>query len=153
DAQQKGIALQPQFSNINTDSTDLNKFYQDGRKLIIYHGLADEVIMPQGTMRYIKHLKQDMGEDVVNNFMQAYFIPGMGHSFGNGTANPNANIPLISNNTLYEQLTNWVEKGITPTNLVATTTNNNRSLPICLYPLKISYVSGNINDAQSFTCN
>lgn len=152
DAQQKGVTMQNEFYNINTDSTDLSKFNQDGRKLIIYHGLADEVIMPQGTMRYIKHLKENMGESVVNRFMQAYFIPGMGHGITNGTANPNANVSLVSNNTLYEQLTNWVEKGIAPTNLTATTASKDRSLPICLYPTKISYISGNINDAQSYDC-
>jgi feruloyl esterase len=152
DTQKKGIELQDKFSNINTDSVDLNNFRSLGGKLIIYHGLADELIAPQGTMRYINQLKSTMGASVVNSFMQAYFIPGMGHSFGNGTSNSNANVALVTNEELYQQLTNWVEKGITPTDMVATSATKDRSLPICLYPKKISYISGNINQANSYKC-
>ncbi|HCQ9959243.1 TPA: tannase/feruloyl esterase family alpha/beta hydrolase, partial [Acinetobacter baumannii] len=153
DTQKKGIELQDKFSNINTDSVDLNNFRSLGGKLIIYHGLADELIAPQGTMRYINQLKSTMGDSVVNSFMQAYFIPGMGHSFGNGTSNSNANVALVTNEELYQQLTNWVEKGITPTDMVATSATKDRSLPICLYPKKIAYISGNINQANSYKCD
>ncbi|OTT98069.1 tannase/feruloyl esterase family alpha/beta hydrolase [Acinetobacter baumannii] len=152
EVQKKGIALQSLFSDINTDLADLSNFKNRGGKLIIYHGLADELIMPQGTMRYIKQLKSTMGENVVNSFMQAYFIPGMGHSFANGTANSNANVALVSNDELYKQLTNWVEKGIAPTNLVATSASKDRSLPICLYPRKITYIAGNVNHVNSYKC-
>jgi len=152
DAQQKGIGFQTQFSRINTDSTDLRKFNQDGRKLIIYHGLADEVIMPQGTMRYIEQLKADMGEKELNNFMRAYFIPGMGHGFVNGTMDEKANIAQLDHNDLYMLLTNWVEKGVAPSHLTATTASKDRSIPICVYPKKISYQSGDINKAQSYQC-
>ncbi|WP_349914861.1 tannase/feruloyl esterase family alpha/beta hydrolase [Acinetobacter pittii] len=152
DTQKKGIELQDKFSNINTDSANLNKFQSLGGKLIIYHGLADELIMPQGTMRYINQLKSTMGSSVVNSFMQAYFIPGMGHSFGNGTANNKANVALVTNEELYQQLTNWVEKGIPPTDMLATSASKDRSLPICLYPKKIAYISGDINQASSYKC-
>ncbi|GAM30623.1 chlorogenate esterase [Acinetobacter calcoaceticus] len=152
DTQKKGIELQDKFSNINTDSANLNKFQSLGGKLIIYHGLADELIMPQGTMRYINQLKSAMGSSVVNSFMQAYFIPGMGHSFGNGTANNKANVALVTNEELYQQLTNWVEKGIPPTDMLATSASKDRSLPICLYPKKIAYISGDINQASSYKC-
>lgn len=152
DTQKKGIDLQPKFSNINTDSSNLSKFQSLGGKLIIYHGMADELIMPQGTMRYINQLKTTMGDRAVNSFMQAYFIPGMGHSFSNGTANGNANVALVTNEELYKQLTNWVEKGITPKELIAITASKDRSLPICLYPNKINYITGDINRASSYQC-
>ena len=152
DVQQKGLDLQNEFSNINTDSVDLSQFQQAGHKLIVYHGLADPLITPLGTLRYIKQLKEQMGENTVNGFMQAYFIPGMGHGFYNGTSNQDAKVPLLTNDQLYEQLTNWVEKEIQPTELVATTENKDRSLPICLYPAKITYVSGDINKADSYQC-
>lgn len=152
DIQQKGIALQQQFSQINTDDPDLSEFYTDGRKLIIYHGLADVVIMPQGTLRYISALNATMGENTVSSFMKAYFIPGMGHSFANGTSNTQANVALPTNQELYQNLTNWVEKGIQPAALTAYSETKDRSLPICIYPQKITYVSGNINHIASYIC-
>lgn len=150
--QQKGLALQEQFSNINTDQTDLSEFNQDGRKLIIYHGLSDVLIMPQGTLRYISQLNEKMGETNVSSFMKAYFIPGMGHSFSNGTSNINANVALPSNQDLYQALTDWVEKGIQPSTLTAYSETKDRSLPICVHPQKIRYNSGNINSANSYSC-
>ena len=151
--QQKGLDLQEQFSHINTDQTDLSEFNRGGRKLIIYHGLADVLIMPQGTLRYISQLNETMGENTVSSFMKAYFIPGMGHSFANGTSNINANVALLKNQDLYQSLTNWVEKGIQPSTLTAYSESKDRSLPICVHPQKIRYVSGNINNVDSYTCN
>lgn len=153
EVQQKGLALQEQFSHINTDQTDLSEFNRNGHKLIIYHGLADQLIMPQGTLRYISLLNAAMGESTVSSFMKAYFIPGMGHSFANGTSNSTANVALPTNQEMYQALTNWVENGIQPSTLTAYSETKDRSLPICVYPQKISYISGNINSVDSYMCS
>lgn len=150
--QDLGLTLQKEFSNINTNNPDLSSFNKDGRKLIIYHGLADTLIMPQGTLKYIHEMNKVMGEQIVNSFMKAYFIPGMGHSYSNGTSNPNANVALPDHENLYRALTDWVEKGIEPSDQVAYTADRKRSLPICIYPKKISYQSGDISQSTSYKC-
>lgn len=150
--QSKGLTLQEKFSNINTDQTDLSAFKNRNGKLIIYHGMADTLIMPQGTLRYLQQLNQNMGENTVNSFVKAYFIPGMGHSFSNGTSNPNANVALPDLEDLFKSLTDWVEKGIEPSHLTAKGTSN-RTLPICVYPQKITYISGDINLSSSYQCH
>lgn len=79
-----------------------------------------------------------MGESTVSSFMKAYFIPGMGHSFANGTSNSNANVALPTNQEMYQALTNWGEKGIQPSSLTAYSETKDRSLPICVYPQKLA---------------
>lgn len=152
ETQKLGLLLQDKFENINTNKADLSKFNNNKRKLIIYHGLSDVVIMPQGTLRYIDQMNKTMGEQTVNSFMKAYFIPGMGHSFENGTSNPNANVALPDHKDLYRSLTDWVEKGIEPSNQVAYTADKSKSLPICIHPKKITYKFGDISKATSYEC-
>ena len=48
----QGIALQPFFGNINTDSADLTVAKDGGAKIIQYHGLADTLIPPQNSINY-----------------------------------------------------------------------------------------------------
>jgi hypothetical protein len=91
-------------------------------------------------------------------FYRFYLIPGMGHSFSNGTTNAAANPPLASRDQLYVALTDWVEKGIAPSRIdisTAVTATNPvvKSRPICLYPQKATFVGGDVNLAASYTCS
>src|SRR5215472_19320475 len=58
DAFNKGIALQSSFGNINTDNPDLTGARNSGAKIISYHGLADVLIMPQGSTNYFSRISQ-----------------------------------------------------------------------------------------------
>ena len=51
-AWERGLALQPAFGDINTDNPDLSAFKARNGKLIMYHGLADVLIPPQGSINY-----------------------------------------------------------------------------------------------------
>jgi hypothetical protein len=44
------VALQSSFGNINTDNADLTRLRDSGAKVITYHGLADQLITPQGSI-------------------------------------------------------------------------------------------------------
>jgi hypothetical protein len=155
----RGAALDPAFANINTDNPDLSKFRDRGGKLLSYHGLSDQLIFPTGTINYYERVLAQMGGlSAVQNFYRLYLVPGMGHGFVNGTANPTANPPLPTLEKLYGALTDWVEKGIAPnviTAETAVTTANpvQKSRPLCLYPQKATYTSGNPNLATSYTCS
>ena len=47
---------------IGTDDPDLTRFRDRGGKVIIYHGLADELIPAAGSIDYYKRLQQRMGK-------------------------------------------------------------------------------------------
>jgi len=156
----RGVALQSAFANINTDSADLSAFRDRKGKLISYHGLADTLIPPQGTINYYTRVAAQMGGvAATQSFYRLYLVPGMGHGFSNGTSNANANPPLPTNAQLYELLTAWVEKGIEPPVRVevATTASASfpavKSRPLCLHPLKANYTSGDPNLAASYSCS
>lgn len=154
----RGLALQSAFSNINTDSADLSAFNARGGKLIMYHGLADVLIPPQGSINYYNRVANQMGGMAsVQNFYRFYLIPGMGHSFSNGTSNPAVVLPLPTNAALYATLTDWVEKGATPgivnATVSATSTTMAKSRPICVYPQRASYTSGDPGVATSYSCS
>ena len=125
EAYDEGLRLQRSFGHINTDDADLQRFRKSGGKMLMYHGLADVLIMPQGSINYYERVVREMGglRDV-QKFYRFFLIPGMAHGFSNGTPNPNANPPLpgsadadgIADGTsqLYDVLTAWVENGMAP---------------------------------------
>jgi|SRR5882672_8055204 len=166
-AYDNGLMLQRSFAHINTDNPNLRPFRNSGGKMLMYHGLADILIAPQGSINYYERVLREMGGlHDVQRFYRFFLIPGMTHGIGNGTPNPNANPPLPAaaaasvNGTsqLYEVLTKWVEQGIAPTRIdisspVTTAFPVAKSRPICLYPKKARYVSGDVNVATSYVCN
>ena len=144
-AYDNGLLLQRQFAHINTDDPDLRRFRAAGGKMLMYHGLADVLIMPQGSIHYYNSVVREMGSlRAVQRFYRFFLIPGMTHGLGNGTTNANANPPLPGNaangtQQLYDELTNWVENGAAPTRIdiasaVTATFPVAKSRPICLYP-------------------
>jgi hypothetical protein len=168
DAFDQGVILQPSFARINTDNADLRPFRRSGGKMLMYHGLADTLIMPQGSVNYYEGVIREMGGlREVKKFYRFFLVPGMAHGFANGTTNPAANPPLpgaagadgVADGTsqLYDVLTAWVEKGIAPERIdiftAATATFPVvKSRPICAYPKKAKYVGGDISVASSYVC-
>lgn len=119
----RGLAMQPQLSDINTDSPDLTAVRQRGAKVLSYHGLSDTLIMPQGSLNYFERLVQRMGGlDKVQEFNRLFLIPGLGHtgSFNQtGSIGPNGQVTAVSQvplpqpatgrDELFNALRNWVE--------------------------------------------
>lgn len=152
----RGIALQPLFGYINTDSPDLSAFKKRGGKLLTWHGYADELIMPQGTMNYYNRVAAQLGGLAeVQSFYRLYMLPGIGHGTPNGTANPDATPPNFAPNQFYGLLTDWVEKGKAPEQVILRggTGATARSMPACVYPKKVKYRTGNPLVASSYTCS
>jgi hypothetical protein len=158
-----GLRLQSQFGHINTDDPDLRRFRAAGGKMLMYHGLADVLIMPQGSVHYFDRVVREMGSLIaVQHFYRFFLIPGMSHGLSNGSTNPNANPPLPRNaasgtTQLYDALTRWVEHGDAPTRIdiespVSAAFPVTKSRPICLYPMKARYIGGDIHVASSYVC-
>lgn len=154
----RGVALQAPFGDINTDNPDLSAFLARGGKLLHYHGLADELIMPQGSTNYYNRVLAQMGGlSSVQGFYRLFLVPGFGHGTPNGTSNPAANPPVPAPGQLYGVITDWVEKGIAPARIDVHSPSSTpvaRSQPICAYPAKATYQgSGDPNVASSYTCS
>jgi feruloyl esterase len=152
-----GVALQPQFSFINTDNPDLSAFKARGGKLMHVIGLADTHIFPGGSIDYYERVLARMGGlSAVQPFYRLFMVPGMGHAqVANGTSNATANPPLPSLGQIYSRLTDWVEKGIAPEVMVLNSAKSvpvAKSLPVCAHPKKSNFISGDPFQASSYAC-
>jgi feruloyl esterase len=160
DAYAKGIALQKEFGNIDTDNPDLTKFRNHKGKMIVYHGLADQLIPAEGTTRYYRSVAAKMGGiDKIQDFYRYYQIPGMGHCLGTGSVDgisgvsPAAAPPLPVPYQLFSALVDWVEKGKVPEDIVVRNASGTNSRPLCAYPKKITYKgTGDVMAASSYRC-
>ena len=92
----------------------------------------------------------------VQDFWKLYLVPAQGHGGPNGTTHPAANPPIVAAGQMYALLTAWVEQGTAPDDVVLQTPESaatQKSRPICVYPKKASYSSGDPNVAASYTCS
>ena len=85
------------------------------------------------------------GYDKTQDFFRLFMAPGMGHC--SGGPGPNSFDALSA-------LENWVEKGVAPDQLIASTKGKiDRSRPLCPYPAVARYTGkGSIDDAANFAC-
>ncbi|KAI3007355.1 hypothetical protein CBS147346_3164 [Aspergillus niger] len=128
-------------SMLATNDPDLSKFKANGGKMITWHGLADEVIPPNGTVAYYDEvLKNDPN---AHDFYRFFEAPGVGHCYGGLGPCPNGAM---------SQLIEWVEKDHAPSVLHATKGNNNTERALCPYPLQQKFIGGDPRNATSFTC-
>ena len=143
-----------EFSSvIATDNPDLSAFKKDGGKIIIWHGLADQLIFPQGTVNYYQRVQKAMGGQAqTDSFARLFLASGAQHcasAAGPAPAEPAQPI---------DSLVNWVEHGKAPTVILGRTTDPatgvvTDSRPICLYPEFAHYKGhGSTTKASSFVC-
>jgi feruloyl esterase len=131
---------------VDSMSTNLTTFSAHGGKLIFYHGDSDPWFSPLDTLEYYKNMAAANGSlDAVAKWSQFYFVPGMSHC-GGGQA--------LDQFDLLGAMVNWVEKGTTPTSVVATgKAFPGRSRPLCPYPKHAHYQGqGDTEDAANFEC-
>ncbi len=153
-----------------TDDPDLTKLRGLGRKVLIHHGLGEDVIPAAGTVNYWTRVAARMGGDTeVQKFMRLYLTPGIAHSsqgraytVGNAK-NDTVPIPKLPGNNnqnptreqdqMFSALADWVEKGIAPNDIVIASRDNSVSYPICVYPKKAAWNgTGSAKVAASYLC-
>jgi feruloyl esterase len=140
------------YGNVmGTDDPDLRAFKNSGGKLLMWHGLADQLIFPQGSINYFNRVEQLMGGPAeTTEFARLFLAPGVTHC-GLFAPGPVPQDPL-------GQLVQWVENSTAPVALNGVITDSNtgavtETRPICEYPNTARYVGhGPITDASSFTC-
>jgi feruloyl esterase len=134
---------------MGTDNPNLSGFKKSGGKLIVWHGLADQLIFPQGSIDYYRRVQEQMGRDDTNSFARLFLAPGVTHcGFGPGPQPESA----------LSQLVQWVENRKAPDSLngVArdpSTGDVTATRPICAYPNVATYKgTGPTTAASSFAC-
>ncbi|WP_295978474.1 tannase/feruloyl esterase family alpha/beta hydrolase [uncultured Variovorax sp.] len=136
-----------EVSNL-TDATNPNlaPFFARGGRLIMLHGLADEVISPNSTIDYYKQLIATVGQASVDRSVRFYTVPGMGHGTGS----------FIPNWDSLAALEGWVENGLAPATGVAVDAvagTYGRTRPLCLFPAWPKYRgSGSLDAAVNYSC-
>jgi hypothetical protein len=138
---------------IATDNPDLSAFGKDGGKIIIWHGLADQLIFPQGTINYYQRVQRAMGgPGRTDSFARLFLASGAQHcASAAGPAPAGPAQPLDS-------LVGWVEHGKAPAAILGATSDPATNVvtatrPLCRYPRFARYRGrGSTTQASSFTC-
>ncbi|MBU1281370.1 MAG: tannase/feruloyl esterase family alpha/beta hydrolase [Alphaproteobacteria bacterium] len=124
-------------------------FFDQGKKMILYHGWGDHALSPFRTVRFVDDLaRRKGGYDALSQSARLFMVPEMGHCSG-GTG-PD------SFNTL-AALENWVENDVAPATIAAEKLTEagdvTRSMPLCPYPAQAHYSGeGDVNDASNWSC-
>jgi pimeloyl-ACP methyl ester carboxylesterase len=131
---------------LGTDNPDLTRFRDRGGKLIISHGLADQLIPAAGTIEYYKRVQQLMGEKKTAEFARLFLAPGVDHGFRGAGATPTG---------VNEAIIRWVEQGKAPDKLIAEKRDEHGKViwtrPLFPFPQVAKYKgSGSTDDAASF---
>jgi hypothetical protein len=135
---------------IGTDNPDLTAFRDRGGKAIIWHGWADQLITPEGTIDYYTRVLEKMGgAKKTSEFVRLFLAPGVGHCAGGAGPTPYGQL---------DALLSWVEEGKAPQTLAAARRDQagaiTRSRPLCQYPLVAKYKgTGSTDDAANFVCS
>jgi hypothetical protein len=132
---------------IGADDPDLTRFRDRGGKVIIMHGLTDQLIPTDGTIDYYKRLLQRMGgREEVGRFARLFLAPGVDHGFRGPGGTPVGRMGAIIR---------WVEEGTPPDKLMAEHRDGSgkvtRTRPLFPYPQVAKYKgSGSTDDAENF---
>ncbi|KAI0386498.1 tannase and feruloyl esterase [Hypomontagnella monticulosa] len=127
-----------------TDNPDLSAFSERGGKILTWHGWADDLIPPVGTIDYWQRVVDLAGgEKETDEFYRVFMAPGLGHCGGG----PGPQMPVDN----LAPLVDWVEKGKAPETILFS--GNGQSRNICKFPKELEYIgSGDVSDAASWKC-
>jgi hypothetical protein len=133
---------------IGTDNPDLRPFRRAGGKVLIWHGLSDQLIFPEGTIDYYERIVAEAGGlKEAQTFARLFMAPGVGHC--GGGSGPNTF-------DMFGELVKWVESGQVPDRIIASRVQNNetvRTRPLCVYPDVAVYTgTSSSDDAKNFAC-
>ena len=134
------------------DDPRLAAFREAGRKMIIYHGQADPVLSINDTIRWYERLDAN-ANGRADDSVRVFAVPGMTHC--------EAGLALDKFDAL-TALTDWVEKGKAPDEIVASVSaddkdipaswSRGRTRPLFPWPKYAKYAGGDPEQAVSFIC-
>jgi len=130
------------------DASDINLqlFRENGGKLLITYGWADQILQPLMGVHYYEQAVTANGTNG-EDFMRLFMIPGMTHCAGG--YGPDSHDPVTT-------IIDWVEAGIPPDMMLGSRIEQGevvRTRPLCPYPQVARYDgSGSIDEAENFSC-
>jgi pimeloyl-ACP methyl ester carboxylesterase len=106
-------SIQVHASVYGGDDPDLTGFRNRNGKLLMVHGLADQIVPPQASIDYYERVQNRMGgPERLESFARLFLVPGADH--GLSGAGPSPSIAELK-----EALRRWVEEGHAPDQLDA----------------------------------
>jgi Tannase and feruloyl esterase len=132
-------------SIIGTADPDLSAFAANSGKMITWHGLADQLIFPNGTVDYYNRVLA--GDPAAHEYYRFFEAPGVGHCGGGFGPVPS---------TAFESVVSWVETGVEPATLNGTSAPDVNGTvkvqPLSPYRLVSAYQGRDPAIASSFAC-
>ncbi len=133
--------------DLNPMNPDLAPLKKRGGKIIQYSGWADQQVNPFPGIQYYETVSQRLGPAPTRDFYRLFMVPGMLHCAGG---------PGCANVNWLAALTDWVEKGVAPTQILGSHLEKaqvTRTRPLCPYPEVARYKgSGSTDEAANFAC-
>lgn len=130
-----------------SDDPNLAGFRAHGGKILMWHGFADQLIVPGGTIDYYDRVSRRFGGyERTQEFARLFMAPGVAHCGGGTGLQPQG---------LFEAVVNWVEHGTAPESILAirTVSGATESRPLCPYPAFARWNgNGSSDDAANFVC-
>ncbi len=132
-----------------SDNPNLAAFRDHGGKLVLWHGWADQLIVPEGTIDYYEAVTRTLGGgyDDTQKFARLFMAPGVAHCAGGDGPQPQG---------LFQAVVDWVESGKAPDRILATKqiAGHTQSRPLCPYPAQARWTGrGSSDDVANFVCS
>jgi len=131
------------------DNPNLSAFRRAGGKLVMWQGLADQLIFTGDSISfYNRAIVANGGLRSTQQFWRYFLAPGVAHC---GTPGPGSVAPTNP----MQRVIDWVEHGQAPAALDASGTINGQPVtrPLCPYPdPDAAYTHGDPNQASSYAC-
>ncbi|KAM0790723.1 hypothetical protein ACM66B_004578 [Microbotryomycetes sp. NB124-2] len=156
----------------DADNVDTTVFAKRGGKLLVYHGLEDQIFSAGNSIRY--HAKVDAfnKQQGINtdDYYRLILVPGGAHcragegvhAYGGHSQRAGGFYPSKDDDKhdALRLLMAWTEKAKEPTELIGTRYKNAATggggiqyeRKLCTYPAKAIYTGGDKNKASSFKC-
>jgi len=127
---------------------DLDSFVERGGKLIIFHGWEDADISPRDTIDFYETVTEKMSDEERDDHIRLFMVPGMGHITGIFIQLPQGVADFLT------ALENWVENGVAPDAIKATSPNNTMVRPLCPFPQRAELINPGLPEPnfENFEC-
>ena len=156
---------------ISTWNGDLSSFRDTGGKLLVYHGLQDQIVSSDNTARYYRYLSETMNLQPrdLDDFYRYFRISGLAHCRGGpgawnigafATGGSILATPTDPESNILTAVVAWVEEGKAPEYVRGSKfVNDNPTLGLafsrkhCKYPAGNVYVGpANYTDENAWEC-